>query len=366
MSTLDRYLLRELLLPFVIGLSLFFVVTAFAQVLKVSDSVTGLGITGGEIAQALAYSLPPLLGLLIPASGLFATLLGVGRLAADREVVAMAATGVSPYSLLRVPLGVGLVLALGSAFALTVGEPWGVLGLRHLMARSAQRALASSVRTGEFQQWLPGVTFLAVGRKGGALTEVLFADRRDEGRPVLISARRGAIAGGVEARDLVFDLSDGLVLLDDREHQSYRVIRFDESQYRLDVSRLVDNKARTLQSVQEKDLAALWADAHNPARSVRERALNGTTFHRKLALPLATVIFALLAVPLACKKTGGARARGFLYSAGIIGAYYYIGRAAELAARTGSYDPALAAWTPNLLGALALMVLLVRFRRSAI
>ena len=40
-------------------------------------------------------------------------------------------------------------------------DGWGVRGLRDLMSRSAQRALASGVRTGEFQEWLPGVTFLA-------------------------------------------------------------------------------------------------------------------------------------------------------------------------------------------------------------
>ena len=34
---------------------LFFVVVAFAQVLKLSDAVTGLGITAGEILAALVY-----------------------------------------------------------------------------------------------------------------------------------------------------------------------------------------------------------------------------------------------------------------------------------------------------------------------
>ena len=98
----------------------------------------------------------------------------------------------------------------------------------------------------------------------------------------------------------------------------------------------------------------------------RERALSTITLHRKLALPLATIIFALLAVPLACRATGGARARGFLFSAGIVGAYYYLGRAVELMARSGRFDPVLAAWTPNLIGFAACVILLVRLRKSAV
>ena len=61
----------------------------------------------------------------------------------------------------------------------------------------------------------------------------------------------------------------------------------------------------------------------------------------------------------------GARARGFLISTVLVGAYYYIGRAAELQARNGDFPAVLAAWLPDLLGLVALIVMLIRFRRSA-
>jgi LPS export ABC transporter permease LptF len=366
MTTLDRYILREITVPFVVGLGLFFAVVSFAQVLKVSDSVTGLGITSGEILQALIYSLPPLLGLLIPVSGLFATLLGIGRLATDREIAGMCAGGVSPYALLRVPLAFGLVLAVLSGAAMSFGEPWGIHGLRQLMSRSAQRALAGGVRVGEFNEWVPGVTFLATGRDAGELTQVMFADRRDSRRPIVISARRGTIQEGSKAEDLVFFMRDGTILLGDRDSHASRVIHFATSLYRLDVGKLVGQKARNLSSVQEMDMAALWGEGRDPATPADRRALLTVTLHRKVAVPLATVIFALLAVPLAAGATGGARARGLLISTAIVGAYYYLGRAVELAARSGHFPAVFAAWLPNTLGVAALAILLVRLRRSAV
>lgn len=363
MTTLDRYLLREIAVPFVVGLGLFFVVVAFGELLKISDAVTGLGIGFGDFFSALLYSLPPLLGILLPASALFATLLAVGRLAGDRELVAMAAGGRSPLRLLRVPLAVGILLAVVSASALLLGEPWGISGLKRIMARGAQRAIATGVRVGQFNDWIDGVTFYAKGREGDNLTQVMLADRRDTLHPVLLSARRGQVRAGARARDIVFDLEDGAFILVRSDGKGHRVMRFASSRYRIDVADLVNDKLFNItraQGMYPWELTGAAATEERP----RRRALYTVTLHRKLALPMATIIFALLAVPLA-SGAGPSRARGFLIGAGIVGAYYYIGRAAEMAARSGTFPATLAAWVPNLIGLVFLVALLWRARRSA-
>ena len=364
MTTLDKYLLREIAVPFAVGLALFLVVLAFSQILKVSDAVTGLGIDAAELGWALVYSFPPLLGLLIPVSGLFSTLLGVGRLAADREIIGLCAAGLSPYALLRVPAVLGLLLAIVSGLVMGVGESWGIRGLRHLMARSAQRALASGVEVGEFYEWLPGVTFYAQDREGGELIDVLFADLRESDTPIVVSAKRGVMQRGDDPTDLVFELRDGRILMGDQRSSAHRLVQFETSRYRLDVTDLVGNKAKTLSPIQEKSISQLWRDS-KISTDLDDRNLMIITLNRKFAIPLATLIFSVLAVPLACRSNPGARARGFLFSSAIVGAYYYVGRAAELSARSGGMQPVLAAWLPNLLGVAGLLLLLWRFRRSA-
>jgi lipopolysaccharide export LptBFGC system permease protein LptF len=233
------------------------------------------------------------------------------------------------------------------------------------MSASAQRSLAAGVRVGEFNEWVSGVTFMAQRQTGKDLFDVVFADRRDERRPILISARRGRIATGARAQDIVFDLYDGAIVLHDDDSGMVRVLHFEKSLYRLDVQNLVTGKLRTATSLQEMSLWQLWDESQDLGRSSSERAFRTITLNRKLALPVATLLFALLAVPLAARSLGGARARGFLYSAGIVGTYYYLGRAVELAARKGSFDPLLAAWLPNLIGLAALVILLRRLPRSA-
>jgi lipopolysaccharide export system permease protein len=367
-TRLDRYLLREIAVPFCVGMGLFFVVVAFAQVLMISDSVTGLAVSGIEVFQALLYSLPPLMGLLIPVSMFFATLLGVGRLAADRELIGMAAAGVGPRRHLRMPALMAVGLALVCALTLVFGEPWGVRGIDRLFKQSAQRALASGVRPGEFNEWVPGVTFMARDRQDGELVDVVFADRREAERPVVISARRGVVVAGARARDIVFDLKDGAIVLHDEDSDLIRVLRFEKSRYRLDVARLVNKGPKTLSDMQRRPVfgeKGLWEYSRNPENKWRRRVSAAVIMHRKAALPFATLIFALLAVPLAMRSTSGARARSFLYSAAIVGVYYYLGRAFELLAREDRFPFDLAAWMPNLLALVAVAVLIVRMPRRA-
>jgi len=327
--------------------------------------VTGLAVSGFEVFQALLYSLPPLMGLLIPVSMFFATLLGVGRLSGDREFVGMAASGISPYRHLRMPAIMGGALAVVCALTLVFGEPWGVRGIGRLFKQSAQRALASGVRVGEFNEWVRGVSFMARDRRDGELVDVVFADRREKQRPVVISARRGVVVTGERARDIVFDLKDGAIVLHDEDSDLIRVLRFEKSRYRLDVAKVVNRGPETISKMQKKTLAQLWRYSRNPKKKWARRVSATVIMHRKAALPLATVIFALLAVPLAMRSTSGARARSFLYSAGIVGVYYYLGRAFELLAREGRFPVDLAAWMPNFIALAAVAVLIWRMPRSA-
>lgn len=365
MRAIDKYLLKEIAAPLAVGIALFFVVIAFGQLMKISDSVTGLGVTGTELVAALGYSLPPMLGILIPVSTLFATLFAVGRLAADAEVVAWCAAGGSPYAFYRMPFVLGCLLSCLAMAATTLGEPWGVHGLRDLMSRSAQRALADGAQPGQFTQWVSGVVFYAQERDESGLQEVFFTDRRDPAQAIAVSARHGKILSGAHASEIIFELQDGNIWIQDREAGAQRMLQFDEILYRLNVGNLVGNKARTIQAAQGMSIPSLVSALKNPKLSKKKSALYTVTLHRKFALPLATLIFALLAIPLGCNRAPGSRARSFLLSALIVGGYYYIGRAAELQARNAEFPAELAPWLPNIIGVVALLIFSKRFERRA-
>ena len=368
MSLFDKYLLRDIFGPFVMGLLLFFALLIFLQAFQLSDTKTGGILWGPEALLALFYSLPSFLGMLIPMCAMFAILLAVGRWASDSEVLAFCAAGISPYRLLRVPLLFGCVMAIFAMFVCVYGEPWGFRGLRKLVARGAQQALTQGVRPGEIHAWVPGVLFLTEGVVGDDLLDVVFVDARDAGSPpTVVSAARARIYGGNNTDDVIFELFDGVMTLDKKELSDvHRVLHFESGLYRLDVGELVSQKTRVVSSVQAKDLTVLWDDMHDNNASVKKRARAEIALWRKVTLPFATIIFSLLAVPLGCAGGRSARARGFLLSILVVGLYYYIGRGFELSARAGAFSPLLAVWLPNVLGSLILLVLLLRFKKRAV
>jgi len=337
--------------PLGVGLLLFLVVVAFVELLRIADAATGVGIGPGQFFVAFVYSLPPLLGLLLPVSGLFATLIAFGRMGSDGEIVGLSAAGVGPWSLLLMPLAVGMVLMLLSALALVVGEPWGLGGLRRVLASGAQSALIEGLEPGRFHHWVDGVTFMVRAKDDdGRLRGLVIIDERESDRPLVISAKTGRLTSSSADKEIFFDLNEGQILKYASDSHVAQTIQFDEGSYRLNVAHLVGDTLLHVTKAQGMTFTELLAAQDDASRKPKGRAVALVTLNRKLALPIAAVIFALLAVPLAGGSLRGGRARALAYSCAIVGGYYYIGRAAEMWARGGSFSPALAPWIPNLLG----------------
>ncbi|MGH2626025.1 MAG: LptF/LptG family permease, partial [Anaerolineales bacterium] len=82
-------------------------------------------------------------------------------------------------------------------------------------------------------------------------------------------------------------------------------------------------------------------------------------FHRKFAVPLASVIFALLAAPLSLHVAQG-RFLSIGLSIVLLFIYYAVMSIGRALGATGAITPELAAWLPNLLFSLGGMTLWAR------
>jgi len=70
--------------------------------------------------------------------------------------------------------------------------------------------------------------------------------------------------------------------------------------------------------------------------------------HRRLSVPAASLVFALLALPLGVGSRSGGRGRGFVLSVGVVLLYYVIGNNGEILARDGRLPVWLGMWLPNI------------------
>src|SRR5258706_3614700 len=101
MRILDRYVIREVLLPFVIALLVFTFILIVPSMMQYAEAFIAKGVPTTVVLRVMATLLPQALALSIPAALLIGLLIAFGRLSADREFVAMQACGLSVARLLR-------------------------------------------------------------------------------------------------------------------------------------------------------------------------------------------------------------------------------------------------------------------------
>src|SRR5207248_1241043 len=92
---LDRYLVREIVLPLLLGLLVLTFVLEIPPILREGEQLIAKGVAWSTVARVLLTLLPQALGLTIPMAMLLGLLIGLGRLSGDREFVAMQACGIS-------------------------------------------------------------------------------------------------------------------------------------------------------------------------------------------------------------------------------------------------------------------------------
>lgn len=111
MRLLSRYLLRQMAAPFLFSLSALTSILLLNQVAKRFPELVGKGLPPGVIVEVLLLSLPFIIALTLPMAILVAVLYGFSHLAADNEITAMRANGISVAQMLRPVLLAGTAIA---------------------------------------------------------------------------------------------------------------------------------------------------------------------------------------------------------------------------------------------------------------
>jgi lipopolysaccharide export system permease protein len=338
MSLLDRYLAREILLPMAAGLLFLTQLLLATQVLSQANVLFGAGVSLADVGQVIFYLLPYFVGFVLPVAFLLGVVLGVSRLATDREVVAMGAAGLSPLRLLRVPLGLSLlVAALGVWLALFL-EPAGMQAARSLMNDIVKRNVSSEVRAGTFYEQIPGFTLYAERVDHGRWSNVLIQDRSNPDAPVLSLSRGGRLEPVGEGQDMKLGLDDGELHREEAQSSGYAVAQFDRAELVLGLGGGFASRAEALgRNAREISLAETRRQiAQAYASGKRDQAwyIEGN-LHRKIAAALVVISFALLGVPLGVSSRAG-RAFGAGATLLIMVAHYILLRAGQVVVQKGT------------------------------
>jgi lipopolysaccharide export system permease protein len=362
-----RYLAREILLPFAAGLVFLTQILVATNILSQAGVLFGSGVSLLDVAHVALDLVPHFLGYVLPVSFLMGAVVGTGRLADDREIIALGAAGMSPVRLVRVPLLLGAgVSALALLTALWL-EPRALHDARTRVNDLIRRNVSSDVKGGVFYDELPQVTLYAEQVAGGRWTHVLISDRTDPEAPLLALAQDGWLEPAGEGTDLRLVLEKGELHREELRTEEYVAATYRRAAITLGVAGTLNAQNRIGSSLFELTPAQIRRRALDAAQAGdRDGMLHWRTFlHRRMAAPLSILAFSLLAVPLAATRRGG---RAFGYAATLLPvvAYYALMRFGEGMSQKGQVPPWLGPHLGNLaFAALGLVLVALLARRGA-
>jgi lipopolysaccharide export system permease protein len=367
--TLFRYVLREVAVHALLGFLLFATLLVAQNFLRRLDELLAVGLEPRDLLGVIGCLFPMLAAYAIPIAFLFGVMAGIGRLAGDAEVTAMAACGLGLRSLLLPVLSLGVLVSAATAVLLIEVEPAARLRLRRVLEDVAARG--EMLRPGQFVNLAGRVVYVQRRDEGNRLSGVLVADRSNPERPFVIAAETGWFHFDRDRQEIVLELERGDLHLDPRPRDDleHRRIAFEAFRYAVDATPILE-KERVLKAAEMslRELGQHLADAESGTLPPEARELDPNVYRvhiqRRLALPLAPLVLALLGVPLALRPTRGARSSGTLLCIALLVAYYTLLTVGVFLATNGWLPAAPALWIPNLAFLAAALPLLGRARRG--
>jgi len=352
---INRYLMREIVGIFALGLTIFTLVLLMGRMVKLMEMVVANGVPLAEVLRLILLLLPSFLVLTIPMAFLLAVLLAFGRLSNDNEITILKACGLSLGALLPPVLLTAAAAALLTLFISVVAVPWGNTGFKQMTMDVARKYAASAIRERIFRDDLPGIV-LYVDQYDEArrtMQRVMIQDSRDPERPLTIFAKSGLVSSDEVNGVLRILLKNGSI---HTQHKNdYRLVSFGEYLLTAESGRSTPPVRTEL----DLGIAELQRGSSSALLTPQARLKMATELHSRFAFPCATFVFAILALPLGLSNRRSGKGSGFTISILILLVYYVLLSFLRTLAEKGGIPPALAVWLPNLLF-LAIGLLLLR------
>lgn len=340
--TIARHLQRAFLRTFVLALLGFVLISLLADFFDRFDTVLRHDPSLGAVLQTFALKLPIVVTQVAPVAALAASLIGLGLLARNQEIVALRACGISRWQMLAPLALLGVVISIASvAWNETVvpvaARRWHAVWNREVKGKKSLSVFAGREVWYRGRAGLYNFQRVRLGRR--MLLGVTIYQLDDDFTPHrIITAARAIWTGDVWSLEDVQTTElgpDGPTVTPGPPSH----FRFPES---LDDFRVVDIEAEALSFGMLRDqIRVLKAKGIDTSES-------WVDLYLKIAVPVGSLVMVLIGVPLAI-RTGRNRSLGTAIGTALaLGfAYFMVVAFARALGQNGALPPLVAAWISN-------------------
>ena len=342
---LDKYILRQVIEMFITGVFVFTtIIFASDTFLTLVKQITKFGIPFKVAFLMILLNLPSVIVMTIPMGVLLSTVMTLNKLSLSSEITVMRACGISLNRIAKSIFIFAVIMALSSFFINEKIVPimtqqstklalW-AMGQKHVPEGKENFVFKELGEGGVLKR-----LFYSGSCKNGILYNVTILDNSKKDTIQVSQAKEGETTpnGWVLKKAAAYTIAkDGQILNTSLVEDS--IITFN-----MDMSKMTNKNF-----AKEKNFKQLLNYIKKSDLPEEEKIQYKVELYDKIALPVTTIVFVLLGVPLAITPPRVRYNRGFLFSILII-FFYYLIRALSLSmGEQGTINPFIAAWMPNI------------------
>ena len=341
MKTFDRYVARELLAPLVVGLVGFELLMLGNVLYLYWRVIHDAGATWPVVARLLILRAPEVGVYGIPFSMLLAASWAVSRLARDGEFTALRAAGASVRRILAPVMAVAVVVSGLAYLNAERAVPWATHAAENIVRRWVLRQPTPIFQQDVFFR-VPPNYYVYIGRlepKSKRFYDLHVYELTGRGYPLMTVAHSGYWSGEI------------LYLRDGVRHK----LRPDGSwEYEARFGRATINLRQVMADFYTAQKTPREMTAAELSRYIGVFSRSGVNvrgleleYHFKFALPLAPLVFALLAAPLALRYSRGGGMMGLAVTFVLAFLYQVLMSWSRVLGESGSLPAVVAAWSQN-------------------
>lgn len=359
MRILDRYIFKELMIPFTVSLGALCFIVFTKEMLRLVELLVSKGVGIMPVLNIVAHLMPSFLVLTLPIACLVSSITAFGRLSFDKELVAMRAAGIS---LLRIAFPVFVFSFM--VFLLTIylsqwGQPWSNVSLKRLAISLVKDQLTLALDKGVFNEPTKGMMIYVPEPEEGKKAEGIFiADQRDPTKPFIVTAKNFSMLHDPKQKQLGFRLFEGTIHSFPSDITQHHQVTFTTYDLKMDLPDSFNTTKPGRRGydylIQQLDKSG-WRDS-NSLRRLMEH-------YKDLGFPVATLILGVLGLPVGIVSKRSGRMGGFAVGILIMVGFYLLNVVGEFLVTTLILHPFAGAWFPNVILLLITCILFYRASR---
>ncbi|MCW9048971.1 MAG: LPS export ABC transporter permease LptF [Deltaproteobacteria bacterium] len=348
---IHRYILKEISIPTILSLIIFTFVLLMGRIPRITELVISKGVPAAEILQLFAYLMPTFLSITVPLSFLLGILLAFGRLSAESEFIALKASGISLYNLIKPVVALAILFVIVTGWITVFVEPASKSAFRGKLFQIASSSLSVSVKPGVFTDEFDGIVLYTRGmnERLGIMQDVFISDERSGTTPATITAKEGRFISDPDQFRLTLRLQDGSIHRhpQNEKQATYQIISFATYDVNIDVSNPLgddNNRYRKRSELSWGELNHAIDNATQDKNRYRFQAEK----HERVVIAFAPLVLILVGIPLGLQSQRSGKGAGFALALVVFLIYYVLFSFAGTVADKGIIPAWSILWLPNL------------------